>query len=103
MLVTIWRGCCGKHYEAWEWKVLAGNVLQTNTKVESDITKVEFVTPSFAGVKRESISGSASLLELEYWNLSNKKGLKMEFENFLESDRRLEGDFLQSNRINRII
>ena len=42
-------------------KVLAGNLFQTDTKVEAGINKIEFVTLYFAGVEVGSISESASL------------------------------------------
>ena len=61
--------------------------------VEADITKVEFVTPTFAGVKQRN--QHHYYVELEYKNSSNKKGLKMTFDEFLESNRRLEGGMLQ--------
>jgi len=66
--------------------------LQTDTEVEADIYKFEFVTPLFSRVEIEPISESASQSELEDGNSSDENGLVMIFKDFLKSDRRLKGD-----------
>ena len=69
----------------------AGNLLQTDTEIEAGVDKGEFVTTSFSGVDIEPISES----ELEYGISSNEKGSVMICDDFVESNRRLEGNSLQ--------
>ena len=56
---------------------------------------ISLKSSTFAGVEIVSISESELISELESGSSSNKKGLKVIFKDFLESNRRLEGDLLQ--------
>ena len=51
--------------------------MQTDTKVEANIAKVDFRAPTFSGLETESKSESTSLLKFESVNSSNKNGFSL--------------------------
>ena len=51
--------------------------MQTDTEIETDNAKVDFITPTFSGLETESIYESGSLSEFESGNSSNKNGFSL--------------------------